>query len=284
MTNQPLPLLQHWMKTVLTERGSLAQKLQTALQQHELRIDDVVAEKRGLSSHIRLSIYVRGYLLRLLECMRADFPALRSFLGDPVFDAFALAYISSKPPQSPSLFELGAGFPRFLEETKPLEVASDAELTSLLDLPPELARLERTRVEVMRAPGIEDDPVGAESFSPFAIFSEQITLQAAPCLRLLELKFPLVVFLRKSDQGERADPPEPRVSFVALGRSNYRVHIDEIAPWQFAFLRACEQPVSLYQATQSAARESGNEPAFLLAQMVAWLPVAAGFGFLRLVS
>lgn len=286
MINQSLTLLQHWMKTILTERGSLSQKLQTALQQHGLRIEDVVAEKRGLSSRIRIGIYARGYMLRLLECMRADFPALRSFLGDSVFDAFAVAFIISEPPTSPSLFELGAGFPRFLEETKPQEIAIDAELITLLDLPPELARLERARVEVMRARGTEQDqdPVKAESCSPFAIFSENVTLQSTPCLRLLELKFPLVDILRKSDRGEKIELPEPRVAFVALGRSNYRVHIDETAPWQFAFLKACEHPVPFYQATQSAARESGNEPAFLLAQLVTWLPIATGFGFLRLVS
>jgi Putative DNA-binding domain len=284
MINQSLTLLQHWMKTVLTERGTLSQKLQTALQQHGLRIEDVVAEKRGLSSLIRIGIYARGYMLRLLGCMQADFPALRNFLGDSVFDAFAMAFIISKPPTSPSLFDLGAGFPQFLEETKPREIALDAELTALLDLPPELARLERARVEVMRAPGTEQDPVEAESFSPFAIFSEKVTLQSTPCLRLLELKFPLVDILRKSDQGEKIEPPEPRVSFVALGRSNYRVHMDETAPWQFAFLKACEHPVPFYQAMQSAARESGNEPAFLLAQLVTWLPIATGFGFLRMVN
>lgn len=284
MTNHPLSLLQHWMTTVLTERGNLSRKLQTALQQHGLRIEDVVAEKRGLPAHIRLGIYARGYVLRLLECMRADFPALRNFLGDSVFDAFAMAYIISEPPKSPSLFELGAGFPRFLEETKPKDISLHAELSTLLDLPPELARLERARVEVMRAAGTEHDPIRAESFSPFAIFSENITLQATPCLRLLELKFPLIGFLRRSDQGEGPEPPEPQVSFAALGRSNYRVHIEEATPWQFAFLKACERPVLLYSAAQHAARESGKKSAHLLVKLVAWLPMAAEFGFLRQVS
>jgi hypothetical protein len=274
------------MKTVLTERGSLQQKLETALQQHGLSIEDVVAERGDLSSQIRLSIYARGYVLRLLECMHADFPALRNFLGDSVFDAFAMAYLISEPPHSPSLFELGTGFPQFLEETKPQDAALHAELDGLLDLPADLARLERARVEVMRAPGTErDDAVRAESFSPFAIFSENVTLQATPCLHLLELKFPLVDFLGKSDQGEeRLEPPEPRISFVALGRSNYHVHIEEAAPWQFAFLKACENPVALYAASQRAACESGHEPAFLLAQLVTWLPIAIGLGFLRQVS
>lgn len=284
ITNQPLDLLQHWMKSVVTERGTLYEKLQAAAQQHGLGIEDVVVEKRDLSAHQRLSIYTGGYVLRLLECMRADFPALRSFVGDAVFDAFARAYIIIHPPESRSLFDLSAGFPQFLEETKPRHSPLHAQLNSLLDLPPELARLERARVEVMRAHGIENDPLSAEPFSPLAIFSEDVRLQATPCLRLLKLKFPLVDFLRRSDRNERPEPPQAGDSLAAIGRSNYQLHIEEITQWQFAFLKACERPVSHYSAVRRAAEESGKEPAVVLAELVVWLPVAIEFGFLRPVS
>ena len=284
MTDQPLDLLQHWMKTVVTERGSLSEKLQSASRWHGLSIEDVVAEKGGLSAQTRLSIYTSGYVLRLLECMRADFPALRNFVGDSVFDAFAKAYIISRPPRSPSLYDLSADFPQFLEETKPQKSPLDAQLSSMLDLPSELARLERARAEVMRAHGTENDTVRAEPFAPFAIFNEDITLQATPCLRLLELKFPLVDFLRRSDQGKRPEPPMPRISFAVIGRSNYRIHMEEVALWQLAFLKACEHPTSLYSAVQHAARESGKETASVLAELVVWLSVAMEFGFLRQVT
>ena len=102
MTEQSLDRLQLWMKTVVTERGSLADKLQTATQLHGLNIEEVIAEKRDLSAHKRLGIYTSGYVARLLECMRADFPALRRFVGEPVFDAFAKAYIVTEPSHSPS--------------------------------------------------------------------------------------------------------------------------------------------------------------------------------------
>jgi Putative DNA-binding domain len=282
MTDQPLALLQHWMKTVVTERGSLTEKLQSATQQHGLRIEDVVAEKRGLSAHQRLSIYTSGYVLRLIECLRADFPALRKFVGDSVFDAFAKAYIISEPPKSPSLFALSAGFPQFLAETKP-EDKPLSEMTTLLDLPPELARLERARTEVMRASGTENDPSATASFSPAEIFSQELMLQATPCLRLLELKFPLVGFLKELDQRERPKPPVPGISFAAIGRSNYRLHIQEVTAWQFTFLKACERPVSLYFAAQCAAEKGGKEPAAVLAELVVWLPAAIEFGFLRQV-
>lgn len=272
------------MKTVITERGSLGEKLDVAARCHGLRAEDVVAEKRGLSAWERLAVYTGGYVLRLLECMRADFPVLHSFVGDSVFDAFAKAYVITIPPASHSLYDLGADFPRFLEETKPKDVALDAGIRDMIDLPPELARLERAQAEVMRARGTEDDPPPTESVSPFAVLSEELTLQSTPCLRLLEMKFPLVEFLRSSDMGERAEPPAPRTSLVAVGRSNYRVHVEEISLWQFAFLRACERPTSSYSAVQVAAVESGRDSGQVLAEVAIWLPVAFELGFLRHVE
>ena len=271
------------MKTVVTERGGLGEKLDVAARQHGLRAEDVVAERRGLSARERLAVYTSGYVLRLLECMRADFPVLRSFVGDSVFDAFAKAYVITRPPSSHSLYDLGADFPKFLEETKPVRECFDAETGAMLDLPPELARLERARAEVMRARGTEDEQPAAEPLSPFAVFGEGPTLQATPCLRLLEMKFPLVDFLRSSDIGEHPEPPAPRASLVAVGRSNYRVHVEEISLWQFAFLRACERPTSSYPAVRVAALESGRDPGQALAEVAMWLPVAFELGFLRQV-
>lgn len=283
MTEQPLSLLQHWMKAIVTERGGLDEKLRAAARQHGLCAEDVVAETRGLSARERLGVYTGGYVLRLLECMRADFPVLRGFVGDPIFDAFAKAYVITRPPGSPSLYELGADFPSFLEETKPNGEGLDAGLSDMLDLPGELARIERARAEVTRARGTEDDPAASEPLSPFAVFGEALTLQATPCLRLLELKFPLVDFLRSSDGGERPAPPAPRASFAALGRANYRLHMAELTPWQYAFLKTCEHPTLLYEAVRRAAFESGKESSQVLAEVAVWLPVAFEFGFLRRV-
>lgn len=284
MSDERLSLLQHWLKTVVTERGRLDEKLRAAALRHGLSAEDVVAERRGLSARERLGIYAGGYVLRLLECMRADYPCLRAFVGDPVFDAFAKAYIITRPPRSHSLYHLGADFPQFLEETRPGAERFDAGMRAMLDLPPEIARVERARAEVMRARGTEDDPPPAEPLSPFAVFGEGLTLEATGCLRLLELKFPLVDFLRSSDGGERPEPPAPRATFVAVGRSDYRVHVEEVTPWQFAFLRACERPAHLYEAVRRAALEAGKETPEVLAEVAVWLPVALGLGFLRRVA
>lgn len=282
MSERTLGLLQHWMKAVVTERGGLEEKLETAALLHGLRAEEVVAERRGLSARERLGVYTGGYVLRLLECMRADFPVLRGFVGDSVFDAFAKAYVITRPPSSPSLYDLGADFPVFLEETRPTGEALDEGLRVMLDLPPELARLERARAEVTRARGTEGSPA-AETAPPstFEVFGEGLALQTTPCLRLLELKFPLVDFVRRSDGGERPAAPAPRASFAAVSRADYRVRVEEVEPWQFALLKSLERPAPLYVAVRAAALETGKETPRVLAEVALWLPVAFGLGFLR---
>jgi hypothetical protein len=280
MSEQSLALIQHWMKSVITERGHFVEKLESAAQQHGLLVEEVVAEKRGLSGPERLNIYTSGYVARLLECMRADFPVLRRFMGDAVFDAFAKAYIVTEPSHSPSLFDLGARFAQFLDETKPTAGNAETEMTTLLDLPSEIARFERARTEVMRAHGTENDPPARESFSPFDVLSHDVKVRATPCLRLLELKFSLVDFFQAPDQ-DQLPQPAPRRSFVAIGRADYAINAREIEHWQFALLRACEGSMSAHVAARKAAEESGTEPSFVLAHLVLWLPIAIQSGFLR---
>ena len=278
MTEQSLARIQQWMKSVITERGDFVEKVANAAQQHGLLVEEVVADKRGLSGRERLSIYTSGYVARLLECMRADFPVLRRFMGDAVFDAFARAYIVTEPPQSPSLFDLGARFAQFLNETKPV-AAAEEEMAALLDLPSEIARFERARTEVMRAHGTENDPRATEDFSPFDVLSQDVNVQATPCLRLLELKFSLIDCFQ--DDQNQPPPPDRRRSLVAISRTDYRITVKEIEPWQFAFLKACERRVSANVAARQAAEESGTEPSFVLAHLVLWLPIAIQLGFLR---
>ena len=67
----------------------------------------------------RLAIYGSAYYLRLLECMREEFPATAHALGEETFDGFAAAYLQQYPSRSYTLCQLGTHFARFLVETRP---------------------------------------------------------------------------------------------------------------------------------------------------------------------
>ena len=281
MTDQRLRLIQSWMTSVITEHGTLDDKLQFAAERHGVRVDEIVRSTPELSAKKRIGIYANGYVLRLLECMNADFPVLHAFVGESAFDAFARAYIITEPPHSPSLYDLSAGFARFLEITRPKVDTGNEVMAASLELPPEIARIERARAEVMRARGTENERTDTDPLASFGVFNDARPIQAAECLRLLELKFPLIDFMKNLARAETPDLPPRRVSYLAVSRSNYRIKAIEIKRWQFDFLKSCFQPTTLNLAVRQMADDCALDPSVLYAELMLWLPIAFGLGYLR---
>ncbi len=178
----------------------------------------------GAPAQERLSIYREGVAERLLQCLRAEYPALRRHLGDELFDLFSRGYLEAFPPRGYTLGALGDRFAQYLAATRP------AGADPLLDFPIQLARAERLRVEVARLPGIEgDDP---------AWFDEEDALERArltPTVRWLNTTFPLAALL-EGDGSETADPPQSRPATLVVSRKGHRVVAVEATDWQARWL------------------------------------------------
>lgn len=81
--NQPTLLdIQRWMMTAIASPGGLQNGLHLAHKTFDLKEDEIVARSGDATPATRLGIYAQGYWLRLLECLRADFPALRYVMGN----------------------------------------------------------------------------------------------------------------------------------------------------------------------------------------------------------
>jgi Putative DNA-binding domain len=85
--------------------------------------------KFGASSDIRLGVYVDAYVLRLLEALRTNYPALHQLLGDQDFDHMACRYLAAHPPSHSSIRWFGSRLSNFLgRETPYTNIPSIAEL------------------------------------------------------------------------------------------------------------------------------------------------------------
>lgn len=281
MPEPRLDQLQGWMRTIITSRGNLQQKLEQAAAEYQMQIGEVVAAKRGVSAERRMDIYAAGYVLRLLECLRADFPGLRAFMGEELFELFAKAYIVSLPPQSWSLFQLSERFPQFLEDTSP---AGQKNIpAAMFELPAEIARFERTRATMAWIKGMEGDAF-CETENAAGIMDYllgETTVQAAPCLCLLEQKYPLQEFLQQLETGLSPPPPMPQTTRLAFTRKHYRLRIHELEHWQFVFLEQCHQPTALQECARIAAEVSGTDIKTILAAQMVWLPLMREMGCLQ---
>jgi hypothetical protein len=266
--------LQAWFLTAIMTPGGVQRGLALAAQRHGLAEHDVLRMPGGSGS--RLHVYADGYVLRLLECMRADFPVLARTMGRHLFDFFAKAYVWRHPSRSTTLYDLGAGFADFLAASLP--PGMDAATALACSFPAQLARLERALGEAARAPGLE--ALAPPAFDGIALLSGlDAEVRLAPCTRLLALSFPVQAWWREvldlPDDADLPPRPAPAPVVLAVGRLHYRTSVHVLAPWQFQFLHAAAAGAPARACALEAARACDLAPARVLADALLWLPLAA---------
>ena len=241
---------------------------------------DVVVHSSTLGADERLGIYARSYVLRLAECLRAEFPVLRSLIGKQVFDLFAGGYLSAYPPSSPSLYDLGSHFADYLESTRPQPHSGPGTIEAL---PASLARLERAISVSSRARGPENGAAAGGEALDFAgfIHDPSIRLRTPESLKLLRLDFDFIDALESERSGRRPDPPPARKTLVAVARVRYRVRVHRVEPLLFTLLEALrDHDGDVPEATRHTAMAAGLSEGAVLASLLASAHSAIELGFL----
>jgi len=217
----------------------------------------------------RLAVYRRGYRLRLLECLRASFPALCHLLGRDLFDAFADDYLDACPSRSYTLFRVGERFAEHLERTRPDRDQPRAEREAWVDLMVDLARFERVFAEVYHGQGTEtgavlstaDLPVDTDPAWP------KLTLRPAPCLRLVTIRYAVHGYAAAIARGATAELPRAQLAVLAVHRRAYTVVITELNPPADRLLAALLSG----ETVAAAATTAGISPAPVQSWIRGWV-------------
>jgi hypothetical protein len=282
MVKQDTAFLQNWLRTVVMAPGFLKQKIGLANQMYNVNEYDIVYDEGKASIHTRLNVYSSGYMLRLLDCMYADYAISKKFMGDELFDSFAKAYLMYHPSTSFTLYDLGKAFPDFLDKTKPqVEEGSD---NTYFDIPATLARVERARQVAMRAPGTESDITNINPVNIQDIFFSTLNISIPDCLQLLELNFPMKQFFESVYREDEYELPSPQKTFTAISRKNYRIVFEEITEMQYLLLQECKQHANLYEAISALSINQNISSADLLADAYLWIAYFRKCGFVQVVS
>lgn len=278
MKHQQTEKIQHWLKDVITGAGNLNTNTYRATVMHRLYPRDVVAVCGPADVEYRLMVYSSGYLLRLMECLAADFPVLKKFLGDELFYLFAGSAIAAIPSRSYTLADLGMQFIQFMEQTRPERGEYN------FNLPVAIARLERTLQEVIRMPGHENDPVAYSGLpvENILLLADAADMTTSACIQLVETGFKLQGLFQPSlqDTGEAGTWPEEAVTFIAVSRKDYRIIVEEIPDWQYHLLNSVSHGRSIRQALKTSAGITGRNEKELLAELYFLLPGFIQKGFL----
>jgi hypothetical protein len=280
-----LDQLQRWMLAAIThpfgtEAGLASDAARQAIDVAPDDVEQVVARSRALSSVERLDVYANAYYARLLECLRAEFPVLSRTVGESAFDQFSLGYLQRYPSRSYTLGRLGASFAQHLAETRP-EGDGSAEGPGWPELLVDLARLEWAVNEVFDGPGSEKlRPVTAAQLA--AVGPQRwprARLQGAPCLRLMEFRFPVSGYFSAVRRGQTPAPPQAAPSWLALTRREYIVRRHDLTRAQFLVLGALLDGRTVEEAVAEGAPQAEGEMERYASDLRAWFADWAAEGF-----
>lgn len=250
-----LAATQRWIQDVITDPDGVDAGLARAAV-GTLTVEAVVRGSAQLGARERLALYSRTYRRRLAGCLRESYPGLRHALGDDLFDDFALEYLSAQPSRSYTLASLGAGWPGYLEATRPDRELPAHERERWPDFLVDLARLERTFCEVYDGPGAEGQALPAAADLPDAADPgarwRAATMTPVACLRLVRARFPVGDYLAAVRRGEDPPLPAPARSFIAVSRRDYVVTIAELDSRAHALLCALTGGASLADGARAA--------------------------------
>jgi len=270
-----LGTVQRWLQAVIVHPGDVEEAIASAEAAGEVapeRLEELVRPSHSLTSAERVEIYHGMYLLRMVEALEADYPAVRHFLGEAAFEELVTEYVQSFPSRSYTLNRLGDHLPRFLEDRP--ERPNAAFLA-------ELARYELAVTEAFdEQESVVLTPDEVRAIPPEAWPSARLVPVAA--FRLLALRHAIAAAVDASKNGSAPPAPRRRQSWIAVYRRDYSVMRLDLTRPQYALLAALAGGTPLGEAVAAAAlalRASRRESA-VFRWFSSW--VAAGM-FSRIV-
>ena len=273
-----LQTIQRWLQAVITHPEGVSSGVSSAAAQQWLavagqNVEQVILPSSELTSLDRLQIYGQAYYGRLLECLRAQYPAVRYAVGDAAFDGMAFGYLVAHPSTRYTLSALGTAFPDYLATIRPPRAETlDSHEPDFADFLIELGGLEQVYSEVFDGPGPErsrsltaQDLVG---LSPERFLSSRLRLH--DCVRLLEFSFPVHEYATQVRRGSNPIPPASRQVLLVVTRREYFVRRDEITRPQFRLLSALKQGRTVGEAIEELYVNAPVDSQALSADLEVW--------------
>ena len=134
------------MQAVIEQPGTVDDAVVSEAARSQLDPSDVervILPSKTLTAVERVGVYQGMYLLRMIEALEGDFPAVAHFLGDEDFAEAVTRYVAAHPSTSYTFNRLGERFPEFLKTSPGIRRKGFVA---------DLARLELAVTEVFDAP------------------------------------------------------------------------------------------------------------------------------------
>ena len=225
---------------------------------------DFIKPNASLTSFERVEIYNRQYWFRLYSSFEEDFLGLLAVLGRRQFERVMRAYLDARPSTSYTLRDLGSRLYSFLAEHQELTTPKSL-------LAEDVVRLEWAHIEAYDAAVI---PTPTPEF--FASITDETVLRLQPCIRLLDLSYPVdeLLIAVRQDAGSndtssnnatatRRIPAVRRVAqlapspiWLAVHRQEFTVYYKRLEPEEYRMLNAIQSGSPLGEVLATAFRDA----------------------------
>ena len=208
---------------LVTARASVAATVAEHGPKARTAVEEMVAGDARLPALARLEIYADMYFVRIHDVLADEYAKTAAALGKAAFHELVLDYLDACRPRDPSMREVGARLPAFLEAH-----GMAAERPWLV----ELARLERARLEMVDGADAEALTLEALRALPPDRFAP-LRLRLVPSHALFATRFDIVSLWRSDDPASAV--PEKSVTALLVWRRElevlHRVVDGEEADW-----------------------------------------------------
>lgn len=209
----------------------------------------------------RFAVHRNNVVASLTDVLAANFPAVRSLVGEEFFRAAAGVFVRAHPPATPVMARYGDGFADFLAAFPPA-----AGVPCLADV----ARLEMLVLEAFHAAdAVPLAPADLSGLAPEA--AGRLRLALHPAARRMRSRWP-VTALWEMNTGRRplAEPASWEGEEVLVSRPRWRVEVTALPPGAPTFLdAAASRAASLAEAAEAALRTAGADLAPILHTLLA---------------
>jgi hypothetical protein len=250
MAGERLADVQGQLYDLITAPEGVAKRL-TELGRGPGDLETLVRSSGQLSSVERVDVYANMYFFRILEVLADEYAKIVTLMGADAFHNLVTDYLLACRPAHPSLREVGARLPAYLA-THPL-----AEGRPWLA---ELARLERTRLELFDGPDAETLTLDAVRAMPPEALPE-LALRAIPCHALLRTEFAIAPLWRALEDGRKPNDPPRSVETILIWRQDLTVFHRVLDPDEIVCLPLLRDGATFATICEHLLQDPGAEAA-----------------------
>lgn len=272
-TADALAAIQQWMQAAITHPNGVQAGIADLSVGNSLPVEDAILPSSKMTGLERLQIYGRAYFGRLIECLQAQFPAVRTAIGDDAFNAMAFGYLAQNPSTDYSLGAFGQSFDTFLAATRPMPSEKiDSGQPDFADFLIDLAKLEWTYADVFNGKGPEtSEQLSASDLTGLTAdeFAES-RLIPFDCVRLLQFRFPVHEYISALRRETTATIPDARRVNLVVTRRTYIVRRFEVDRQQFQLLRSILDGRTIGDSLQQLCAEPETDIRTLTSDLQKW--------------